>query len=290
MSIRQRKPGAAVRVLSRGFTLIELLVVIAIIAILAALLLPALSRAKESAMRTSCINNLKQIGVGWTMYQSDFNAMMPCNWPGVTDTHTLANPWRTYEAYRVIPGTSTIAIGDGTDANMPSGPWNLGMLFATKLVPNPQCFYCPSSVHTGQTWSYAYYSTSVWPSTPTNSNDNEVRTGYNYFPQARTTEFSGKIFTPKAAKKVGDLELRKAMVCDLMHNYPAIPHKMGTVPGLNAMFPDTHVAWQGSNKKYACTLGQVNAFDPAIWKTSADSDYLGNNPPNFRYVDSLWVP
>src|SRR6186713_440515 len=57
----------------KGFTLIELLVVIAIIAILAAILFPVFGRARENARRSSCMSNLKQVGLGWMQYSQDYD-------------------------------------------------------------------------------------------------------------------------------------------------------------------------------------------------------------------------
>jgi prepilin-type N-terminal cleavage/methylation domain-containing protein/prepilin-type processing-associated H-X9-DG protein len=61
----------------KGFTLIELLVVIAIIAILAAILFPVFARARENARRTSCLSNMKQIGLGFAMYIQDYDGTYP---------------------------------------------------------------------------------------------------------------------------------------------------------------------------------------------------------------------
>ena len=112
MGIFQKRPGNALR---QAFTLIELLVVIAIIAILAAMLLPALARAKEKGRRTSCLSNLKQIALGMMMYVDDSNGRYPPRMPDppagasypCKPCRTTPYVWREYVA-PYLSGTTNV--------------------------------------------------------------------------------------------------------------------------------------------------------------------------------------
>src|SRR5271154_6611629 len=76
-----------------AFTLIELLVVIAIIAILAAMLLPALSKAKQKASQISCLNNQKQLALGLIMYAGDNNDVMTSSGSRIYDPVAAPDEW-----------------------------------------------------------------------------------------------------------------------------------------------------------------------------------------------------
>jgi prepilin-type N-terminal cleavage/methylation domain-containing protein/prepilin-type processing-associated H-X9-DG protein len=99
------------KTVSQGFTLIELLVVIAIIAILAAMLLPALARARLKAQGAQCLNNGKQLDLAWTLYADDNNDVMVPNPSSPTDTNTPA--WAYGNMQTPADATNTLLIQEG---------------------------------------------------------------------------------------------------------------------------------------------------------------------------------
>jgi prepilin-type N-terminal cleavage/methylation domain-containing protein len=272
-----------------GFTLVELLVVISIIALLMAVILPALNKAREQAKRVVCSSDLKQIGIAMIAYTAETD-LMPFNGgrdPTYSGTYrgpsSDSGETHPYVAYR-----HTFRWPDGTLI-----PMRLACLYARGYVADPKTFYCPSNML--QSYMYrSYTSPDKWGTLPQTYNQqtgNEwVRAGYTYYPiddtlgGASGTSTINDIVVPRyTARRFSQLSRNKPYVTDGLWSKENISHKSGAEKkadgevmvkngGINALFKDGHVRFVRDEKvSYMIGLVSYNGtiFDNEYWNTWA---------------------
>lgn len=220
-----------------GFTLIELLVVIAIIAVLMAILMPALSRVKETAKRVACSNQLRQVGVAIQAYAADYENLLPY----------YGDEMHPYALYRSEPQWLD-------DAGKPIA-MKVACLYEAGCIAEPEVFYCPSNVMSLYRFE-SYNDPKPWGTLPQRYNDEDgqghnqwVRMGYSYFPTDPKSPIDSSTQAPEhPAKRIDLLDPHIPFMTDTIRRREHISHKRQGTDAINALFSDGHVVL--CNKDY----------------------------------------
>lgn len=204
----------------RAFSLIDLLVAIAVIAILISILAPALSGVTESARRVRCMSNMRQIGLGLTMYQDQHHGMLPDSVFARTDPNSV-------DPHSMM----VLHLGDG-DPNSWDG---LGELFGENYVHAAEVFYCPS--HSGF-HPFADYA-NAW-----------VQLGLEI-----VGNYQLRLVTSDAVSmQAGQGNSSVALLSDGMRTRPDYNHKVGN----NLLRADLSVAWYNDVGGYIASMLPLN--------------------------------
>jgi prepilin-type N-terminal cleavage/methylation domain-containing protein/prepilin-type processing-associated H-X9-DG protein len=237
-----------------GFTLIELLVVIAIIAMLMAILLPVLSRSRESAKRTACSSQCRQIGLAIANYAGDYDSKLPYD-------KDSSHPYAVYRA-------------DKAEYRFRSGrlmAMKLACLFEGKYISDPMVFYCPSnrfplykfeSYNDPAPWGPETAAYQKFNREDTVEHNNWVRIGYTYLPIDPQSAKDPTTGVPRNAERIDKLDKYIPFMTDVVRHKDQISHKRGRNYAVNALFNDGHVR--------LCSNPKV--FDDEAWALYENTD------------------
>jgi prepilin-type N-terminal cleavage/methylation domain-containing protein len=240
----------------KGFTLVELLVVIAIIAVLLAILLPALASVKEKGKRIQCGYNLSSISKSINFY-ADHN-------DGKLLHAEQAHPYVAYRSGWFKPGSTTALRA-----------LNLACLYDTGIITDARTFYCPACTEPTYKWE-SYNNPMPWERLPkvfqAESGNQWVRTGYIYRPMDK--KWNAATRTYGYPDKLVDVNYNKPWVVDTLWTRDSLNHVAGNrnvAMGVYAAFPDGHVNFSTNPEIFSDEywVNDTTQLRPDTWQFQA---------------------